>query len=130
MAKPKLPKRIAGFKVPKGLRKSKMVKGMLGSDLGRQIVADAIVAGAGAAAVVLVRERDEVADATAMEAKKGAHALGLLAEAVESGVDAAIASVTDAVRKSLPGNDKRKRRGHRGKAAGRDKGAADAETRH
>ena len=53
MAKATLPKRIAGFKVPKGLRKSMMVKGLLGNDLGRQIVADAIVARAGAAAVVM-----------------------------------------------------------------------------
>jgi len=127
--KAKLPKRIAGFKVPKRVRKSKMVNGLLGNEFGRQIVADAIVAGAGAAAVVLVRERDEVADATVTGAKKGAHAFGLLAEAVESGVDAAIASVTDSVRRSLP-EDKPKRRGHRGKAAGRGKAAAEAETRH
>ena len=70
MAKAKLPKRIAGFKVPKALRKSKMVTGLLGSDFGRRTL-PSHVAGAGAAAVVLVRERDEVADATVKGAKKG-----------------------------------------------------------
>ena len=123
MAKAKLPKRIAGFKVPKALRKSKMVTGLLRNDLGRQIVADAIIAGAGAAAVILVRERDEVVDATVKGAKKGAYALGLLGEAVASGVDAALASVTEAVRKSLPKHDTRKRH-HRSKAA------AEAASRH
>jgi hypothetical protein len=122
MAKAKLPKRIAGFKVPKGLRRSKLVKGLLGSRLGRQIVADALVVGATAAAAALVREREEVADATMKGARKGARAFGVLGEAIESGVDAAVGSVTEAVRKALPEDKRAKRR--RGKAA------EEAGTRH
>jgi hypothetical protein len=110
VAKAKLPKRVAGFKIPKGLRKSKLVSGLLGSKLGREIVAEAVVAGATAAAAVLIREREEVAGATAKGAKKGVHALGLLGEAIESGVDAAVGSVTDAVRKALPEDTRKKRR--------------------
>lgn len=98
MAKNKLPKRIAGFKVPKALRRSKLVRGLLGSELGRHIVADALVAAAGAAATVLVREREEIIEAGEKGARKGKRALGLVTEAADSAAAAALGAVTDAAR--------------------------------
>ena len=87
-------------------------------------MAEAVVAGAGAAAAVLVRERDEVAEATRQGAKKGARAFGLLGEAAESAVDAAAGVVTDAARKMLPEAKKPKRRTARGGGAGGRRDAA------
>jgi hypothetical protein len=60
MAKTKLPKSVAGLKVPKRLRKSRAVRGFLDNPIGREIIAAAIVAGAGAAASALGKRRPSV----------------------------------------------------------------------
>ena len=61
--KAKLPKQVAGVKVPKRLRKSgKSFAGLFKSPLGREILADALVAAAGAAAAALVRNRPSAAE--------------------------------------------------------------------
>ena len=49
----KLPKSIAGLKVPKGLRKAEIVEGLLASPDGRRLLADALSAAGAAAAAVL-----------------------------------------------------------------------------
>ena len=97
-----LPKRVSGFKVPKSLRKSRLLRSLMRSRLGRQLVADALVAGAGAAAAVLVRERREMAEAAGAGARKGARAVALATEAVESAAGAMMDVVTDAARSMLP----------------------------
>jgi hypothetical protein len=112
-----LPKRIAGFKVPKGLRKSRLLRSLLGSELGRQIVADALVAGAGAAATVLVREREEATGAVRAGARRGKARFSVATEAVESAADAVMGVVTDAARGMLP-EEKPARRGRARKPAG------------
>jgi hypothetical protein len=64
--KAKVPKKVAGLRVPKSLRKSKTLDTLLGSALGREILAGALVAAAGAAASYLMKHRptaDQVADA-------------------------------------------------------------------
>jgi len=118
-----LPKRIAGFKVPKSLRKSRLLGSLLASPLGRQVVADALVAGAGAGAAVLVRERQEVADAAGTGARKGARGMALATEALESAMSAMMGVVTDAARSMLPEEKPRKKhgkeRGHRDAAVTR-----------
>ena len=115
-----LPKKLAGFKVPKPLRKSRLLRSLLGSAMGREIVANALTAGAGAAATVLLRERAEVADATATGARKGARAIGIVAEAVEEAATAMMDVVTDAARSLVPEAG----RGRRPAPARRRSGAA------
>jgi len=113
--KMKVPKRIAGFKVPKQIRKSELLHGLLASKTGREIAGRALVAGASAAAAVLVAERDEVADVAKKAGRSGARKLGLVREAAESAVDAAVGVVTDAARAMLP--EKRKRKAGKAEAS-------------
>ena len=108
--KMKVPKRIAGFKVPKQIRKSALLRGLLASKAGREIAGRALVAGATAAAAALVAERREVAEATKKGARKGARTLGLLSGAAESAVGAAMEVVTDAARAMLPEKNKHQSR--------------------
>ena len=115
-----LPKKVAGMKVPKQLRRSRLIGSLLHSRLGRQIVADALVAGAAAAGAVLVREREEIAAAGKSELRKGRRAAALAGEAVQSAADAVLGVVTDAARSALP-EEPRPRKGRK---------AATAETRH
>ena len=51
----KVPKRIGGLKVPKAIRKAPVVTALLNNPLGRDILAGALVAGAGAATAALAR---------------------------------------------------------------------------
>jgi hypothetical protein len=97
-----LPKKIAGFKVPKSLRKSRLLRSLLNSPIGRQVVADALVAGAGAGAAVLLGERKEVGKAAAKGTRKGARGVAIATEAVESAASAMMDVVTDAARSMLP----------------------------
>ena len=43
-----IPKRVAGFKIPKPIRKSSFLRSMLASKTGRDILGKALVAGAAA----------------------------------------------------------------------------------
>jgi len=108
--KMKIPKRVAGVKVPKQIRKSALLRGLLASKAGREIAGRALVAGATAAAAALVAERREVAEATRKGARKGARTLGLLSDAAESAVGAAMEVVTDAARAMLPEKHKHQSR--------------------
>jgi len=53
----KVPKSLAGWKIPNSLRKSGVITQFLNNDLGRRILADVLVAAAGAAAAALVQHR-------------------------------------------------------------------------
>ena len=112
MAKGKniLPKKVAGYKVPKRLRRSRVLRSLLRSPMGRQITADALVAGAGAAAAVLVRDRDEAADAARTGVRKGGRAIATMTEAVESAADAVWGVISDAARSALPEPEKDRKR--------------------
>jgi hypothetical protein len=55
MAKKKVPKRIAGVKVPKAVRRSPWTRMIIGNKATRTVLNDALFAAAGAAAVVLTR---------------------------------------------------------------------------
>ncbi|ASP73809.1 hypothetical protein GOB07_28805 [Sinorhizobium meliloti] len=102
--KHRIPKKVAGVKVPKGLRKSKALRAMMSSDVGRDVLANALKAGAGAAAAVLMDHRDDVGDAANAVTKKGASAVGLAREAMQSGFSAAM----EVVRDTIPSNKKSK----------------------
>jgi hypothetical protein len=56
MAKTKVPKKVAGVKLPKTLRHSDLVGAILQNDMARRLLADALIAAAGAAAAVLTRK--------------------------------------------------------------------------
>lgn len=98
--KGKVPKKIAGVKVPKALRKGP-ASSLLESPVAREILADVLVAAATAAAAALVKNRS-----TKRQVAKAGEA------AVDAGVDAATATrevvqsaagaVTDAARRILP----------------------------
>jgi hypothetical protein len=111
-----IPKKLAGFKVPKRVRKSRVLKSLISSPLGRDILANALTAGAGAAAAVLVNHRDEVEDATEKGARRGARTLALLSEAVSHGSSAALGVVTDAAQ-GFAADEKRNRPDGPGKKA-------------
>ena len=117
-----IPKKIAGFKVPKRVRKSRLLRSLLRNPLGREIVANALTAGAGAAATVLVAEREEISDATATGARRGARTVALVGDAMESAADAVMDVIADAARSMVPEKKPRRRAG---KAA-----AAGEATRH
>ncbi|MGA0597592.1 hypothetical protein [Enterovirga sp. CN4-39] len=74
-SKTKLPKTVAGIKIPKGLRKSGVLETLVGSQAGRQLLADAIMAAATAAASVLagkaVASAAQAQEGTARPAQKG-----------------------------------------------------------
>jgi hypothetical protein len=93
-----IPKKIAGFKVPKSLRKSALLDNLLKSSVGRTILADALTAGAAAAAAALVEYREEVGDTAAKGVKGGRRALAVLSHAVQDGTSAMMGVVAEAAR--------------------------------
>ncbi|MCV9967725.1 hypothetical protein OIU34_38555 [Pararhizobium sp. BT-229] len=102
MAKNNIPKKVAGYKVPKAIRKSTVIRALLASDIGRSVLASALTAGAGAAAAVLIAERQEIADTATKGARKGARAIGIVGEAMRNAAYAATEVVRDAVDSGLP----------------------------
>jgi len=100
--KNRIPKRIAGFRVPKLLRKSRLMKSLLSTPLGRQIVADALVAAAAAAAAVLVSTTSEQAsDATRKLASAGKDGAKRVKKAVKNAGSAMSEVITNAAREAL-----------------------------
>ena len=70
--------RLTWIRSHERLRRSRVLRSLLRSPMGRQITADALVAGAGAAAAVLVRDRDEAADAARTGVRKGGRAIATM----------------------------------------------------
>jgi hypothetical protein len=101
-----IPKKVAGFKVPRSIRKSPILKSLLASKMGREILGKALIAGAGAAAAVLAEERDDIAKAGKKGARKGARMVGVAGKAMQSGASAAMDVVTDSARSILPHDKK------------------------
>lgn len=89
--KSKLPKKIAGVKLPKNLRKG--VAG-LDSPLAREILADMLIAAAGAAAAALVKHRPT--------GRQVADAAGATRDVVQSAAETVTETVADAARRVLP----------------------------
>ena len=97
MARLKIPKKIGGVKVPKVLRKSKSVDTLLNNPLGRELLAGALVAGAGAAATALAKHRPSTGQiAEAGEAVVGTGAAA--ASATQDAVQGAAAAIGGALR--------------------------------
>jgi hypothetical protein len=98
--KRKIPKKIVGIKVPKMLRKSWLMKSLLGTSLGRQILADALVAGAAAAAAALVAVSSD-AEAPKSVARAGKDGLKRAKRAVKDAADAMTNVIGDAAKQAL-----------------------------
>jgi hypothetical protein len=111
VAKKKIPKKIAGVKIPKVLRKNSLLKSLIGTSAGRQIAADALVAAAGAAAAALVASQ-------AASGSKGSGRKSSIVEASEDGLEivqralkeaanAMTKVISDAAQAAMGGDDDR-----------------------
>jgi hypothetical protein len=96
-----VPKKVAGVKVPKAVRKSSSLGTLLSSGLGREILADALIAAAGAAAAALTKTRP-VQNAGRAVADTGAEAASQSADAMQTAAGAVANVVTEAARNFLP----------------------------
>lgn len=103
--KTKIPKKVAGIRIPKAIRRSTLLRSLLNSPMGRNIVADALVAGAAAAAAALVRDRDDVA-------RQGRRTVTVVGEAIQDAADAVMDVVSNAAASLAPDAPK-KRKGRR-----------------
>ncbi len=119
MAKNRIPKKVAGFKVPKMIRKNAVLKALLASSTGRQILGNALMAGATAAAAVLTaKNSDEIADAGKGAVKGGKKAGNVAAQAVKDAAGAIVGVISEAASSVLPDQPKRTpRRASRERAA-------------
>jgi len=91
--KVKIPKEVMGMKIPKSVRKSTVISGLLANKAGRQMMAAALTAAATAAAGVLIGESKDVAHAAEKGAKKTAKGTGVVGEAMEQAFRAALAEL-------------------------------------
>jgi replicative DNA helicase len=104
-SKSKTPKTIAGMKVPKALRKSGWLDPVLADPQTREILADMLIAAAGAAAAALVKERPslrQVADAGSTVAEAGVEAGSAARDMVQGAASAAAGVITQAAKAILP----------------------------
>lgn len=113
-----IPKKVAGFKVPKTIRKSKPLKAMLSSKTGRDILAKALLAGAAAAAAVLAEERKDVAKVGKKGLRKGSRTVGIAGDALQSAAHAAMGVVTESARSVLPEDNGQKNKRKEGERKG------------
>jgi hypothetical protein len=88
--KHRIPKKIAGVKVAKPLRKSKMLRAMMNNSGGRDVLAHALTAGAAAAAAILISHREEVAEGVKAASRKGVKAIGTAGGALQAAFSAAM----------------------------------------
>ena len=103
--KAKLPKTIAGVRVPKILRQSGTIDTLLNTEIGRKVLADAIMAAAGAAAAALVQNRPsgaQVARAGEAVADAGTEAASVTKDLVQGAVGVVAGAVTEAAQHVLP----------------------------
>ena len=101
----KVPKALGGVKIPKALRNLGSLDAVLASPLARQILADVLVAAAGAAAAALVKNRPsagQVADAGVAVVDASANAASGTRDLVQTAAGAVAEVVTDAARQILP----------------------------
>jgi hypothetical protein len=93
-------KKASGAKLPKAVRKSGLME-LVNSNLGREILADALIAAAGAAAAALTRTRTaKKAGSAAVDA--GSDAADLTKDAMQTAAGAVAGVVTEAARQFLP----------------------------
>jgi len=99
--KNKIPKKIAGVKIPKILRKDSLLKSLLNSPTGRQIIANALVAAAGAAASALLAGTEGTTKASA----NGREEAGKIAKRALQSAAGALTDALSSAAKSAMGAD-------------------------
>jgi hypothetical protein len=100
--KNRIPKKIAGIKIPKVLRKNSLIKSLLGSPAGRQVIANALQAAAGAAAAALVASRSAGGQkAGAAIAHAGEDGAELARRALKSAAGALTDALSNAAKSAL-----------------------------
>jgi hypothetical protein len=110
--KMKVPKSLGGVKIPRSLRKSRLVNAFLNNDLGRNILADVLVAAAGAAAAAMVRHRpsgQQMTDAGEALLGGGHRAAATTTNAVHTAAGTLGSVFTEAVRYVFPADKQRKK---------------------
>jgi hypothetical protein len=95
-----IPKKVAGVKVPKAVRESSF-SALFNSSLGREIIADALIAAAGAAAAALTRSRT-AKDAGKAVADAGSSAAAAGTDLTQTAAGAVATVVTEAAKSFLP----------------------------
>jgi hypothetical protein len=101
----KIPKTIAGVKVPKAVRKAGWLDPVLADPRAREILADVLIAAAGAAAAALVKERPsmrQIADTSAATVGAGVEAGSAARDLVQEEASAAAGVITDTAKAILP----------------------------
>ncbi len=126
--RPKVPKRIAGVKIPKSIRKSDLARWLIANPLGRSVVTDALVAGVAAVGSSLARNAPSSSNLreTANEAvDSGSRAAGRAGDAILSAattIGQALSAVAQQMRSAgspraeeprPPADDRKQRRGSR-----------------
>ena len=109
--KNRIPKKIAGIKIPKVLRRNSLIKGLLGSPTGRQVIAQALLAAASAAAAVLTAAKaGEAKKAGAAVAHAGEDGIKVAKRALKSAASALSDSLGDSAKSALGLQDTRRKR--------------------
>ncbi len=98
----RIPKKIAGIRVPKAVRKSPVLRSLLGNETGRQILGQALIAGATAAASVLAARSEAAADAGDSLKMTTKNVGGVAKDAIQSAKGAMADVIGDAARSVLP----------------------------
>lgn len=101
--KMKLPKMVAGVKVPKSLRKSRRLNAVINNPLGRTILADVLIAAAGAAAVALRGKAPEAANAGAKAVAAGARGGSDVVQAAVGALSNVVSDVARSIRPDTEG---------------------------
>jgi hypothetical protein len=104
-SKVKVPKKIAGVRMPNAVRKSGAVDAILHNPLGREILGEAIVAAAFAAAAALTRHRPSgkrIADAEETAAELVKQAVSAMPEPVQSAAHTLSRMIVDATQQVIP----------------------------
>lgn len=104
----RIPKKVAGISVPKAVRKSPLLRSLLGSEAGRQMLGQALIAGATAAAGVLAARSETAADAGGSLKKTSQNVGGVAKDAIQSATGAIADVIGDAARSVLPKDGRRK----------------------
>jgi hypothetical protein len=102
--KTKIPKTVAGVKVPKSLRQG-LAGSLLDNPRARELLADVLLAAAGAAAAALVKNPPsgrQVAEAGEAVVDAGADAATATRDVVQGGAGAVTEAVAGAARRLLP----------------------------
>lgn len=102
MAKNPVPKKIAGVKIPKRIRKSKLLRKALKSPMGWEILVEAVTAGAAAGAAALVRHPQDTTRASMSGTRPGLTGAEAIACAAREATDAVLDVVANALRSVSP----------------------------